>query len=416
VGRVWPHRFLGGDHRQAHRHEVDIDTVLSRAEVLGIIDSSTLDLGSSSSVSGRTLLTTLDLITPSWPALPDTPVDFADGTDADTLIELRASCLDGEVAVWDDELLTWRCGVDVDTVLSSEEVRRIATDDAIDLATDTTLGTVAISVGAHISALDWSSLLDIPADFLDGLDADTQLSDASVVAAVTSAALELLSSTTLSGSPIATGIHTTILNWSVIAGIPDGLRDGIDNDTRLTDGEVEAFVEASAIDLAADTTMGGSTLSTGSHTTSLSWDAITEVPEGLADADDADTQLSLETVIAWVEAGRVDLSDDSTIGGEPINTGSALPAGTVAMWSGATIPDGWTLCNGSDGTPDLRDRFVLGAGGSYSVGNTGGGTSSVGFSTGSAEHYGTSGLSVVTSVSGGRGLPPYYALAYIMRQ
>jgi microcystin-dependent protein len=33
---------------------------------------------------------------------------------------------------------------------------------------------------------------------------------------------------------------------------------------------------------------------------------------------------------------------------------------------------GWALCDGSNGTPDLRDRFIVGAGGSYNVGDTGG--------------------------------------------
>lgn len=51
-----------------------------------------------------------------------------------------------------------------------------------------------------------------------------------------------------------------------------------------------------------------------------------------------------------------------------------VPVGLIAMWSGASsaIPTGWLLCNGTNGTPDLRDRFIVGAGSSYAVGATGG--------------------------------------------
>ena len=44
------------------------------------------------------------------------------------------------------------------------------------------------------------------------------------------------------------------------------------------------------------------------------------------------------------------------------------------MWSGAStaIPTGWLWCNGQNNTPDWRDRFIVGAGNSYSVGATGG--------------------------------------------
>jgi hypothetical protein len=53
-----------------------------------------------------------------------------------------------------------------------------------------------------------------------------------------------------------------------------------------------------------------------------------------------------------------------------------LVQGSIIPWSGslATIPSGWALCNGQNGTPDLRDRFVIGAGGLYTIGSTGGST------------------------------------------
>lgn len=52
----------------------------------------------------------------------------------------------------------------------------------------------------------------------------------------------------------------------------------------------------------------------------------------------------------------------------------AVPSGGIIMWSGsqASIPSGWFLCNGANGTPDLRDRFVVGAGNLYGVGASGG--------------------------------------------
>lgn len=53
---------------------------------------------------------------------------------------------------------------------------------------------------------------------------------------------------------------------------------------------------------------------------------------------------------------------------------SLLPTGLIAMWSGllAAIPNGWALCNGQNGTPDLRDRFIKGAANAANPGTTGG--------------------------------------------
>lgn len=140
-----------------------------------------------------------------------------------------------------------------------------------------------------------------------------------------------------------------------------------------------------------------------------------------------------------------------------------LPYGSIIMWYGAvnTIPSGWTLCNGSNNTPDLRGMFIVGAGGAYTKGDTGGSADAVvvthnhaviepdqgaagtghhhaislyGGTTGVAgkipgigdsngalytgyTEYAPTGISIDNAgVSGtGKNLPPYYAICYIMK-
>ena len=140
---------------------------------------------------------------------------------------------------------------------------------------------------------------------------------------------------------------------------------------------------------------------------------------------------------------------------------SVFPSGGIIIWSGssASIPSGWVLCNGSNSTPDLRDRFVVGAGSTYAVGNTGGSANAIVVShthtaTSTVTDPGhthsirndnnnnngiipnggdgsnsstttvdsaTTGITVGTTVAsaGSSGtnanLPPYYALCYIMK-
>ena len=118
-----------------------------------------------------------------------------------------------------------------------------------------------------------------------------------------------------------------------------------------------------------------------------------------------------------------------------------IPPGVIVMWSGSikNIPSGWALCDGSNGTPDLRDRFIVGAGGSYNVGSRGG-QKEVTLTVnqipphshtyrGNTDTYpgrgpvGGSGHPVfgnmTTSQTGGgqphENRPPYYALAFIMK-
>lgn len=123
-----------------------------------------------------------------------------------------------------------------------------------------------------------------------------------------------------------------------------------------------------------------------------------------------------------------------------------IPPGAIILYSGSTIPDGWALCDGNNGTPDLTDRFVIGAGKSYQVNDTGGEAEhiltidempkhshkmkydSIGW-TAIKQSHGTDGIveNTTSSYDGqysteevGNGnahnnMPPYYALCYIMK-
>ncbi|MBY0434357.1 MAG: hypothetical protein K2U26_09625 [Cyclobacteriaceae bacterium] len=87
------------------------------------------------------------------------------------------------------------------------------------------------------------------------------------------------------------------------------------------------------------------------------------------DRAEASTNLSLTgnaSVSGNVSAGSLVVSGFST--------NALVPSGGIIMWAGSlgSIPTGWTLCDGNNGTPDLRDRFIVGAGNSYGVGVTGG--------------------------------------------
>ena len=135
--------------------------------------------------------------------------------------------------------------------------------------------------------------------------------------------------------------------------------------------------------------------------------------------------------------------------------GNTFVTGMIMLWSGssATIPSGWLLCDGSSSTPDLRNRFVVGATSTYAVGATGGsadaivvshthtatvtdpghvhsallpngstGSFSGGASSGPSTkntNSATTGITVENSTTGSSGtnanLPPYYALCYIMK-
>lgn len=158
--------------------------------------------------------------------------------------------------------------------------------------------------------------------------------------------------------------------------------------------------------------------------------------------------------------GGTGLASVGTAGNVLTSTGSAwtsspsFVSGMIMLWSGSivSIPTGWLICDGTNSTPDLRDRFVVGAGTTYAVNATGGSANAVvpshthtATDSGHTHGYNESNggglsfdgpgggtwraLSAATTATGvanitvsttgvsptNANLPPYLALAYIMK-
>jgi len=101
---------------------------------------------------------------------------------------------------------------------------------------------------------------------------------------------------------------------------------------------------------------------------------FTAIAAAVASKADSNSPTFTGTPLAPTAAGGTNNTQIATTAFATAAAAAAFPVGGIIMWSGsvASIPSGWALCNGSNGTPDLRNRFVVGAGSTYAVNATGG--------------------------------------------
>ncbi len=138
----------------------------------------------------------------------------------------------------------------------------------------------------------------------------------------------------------------------------------------------------------------------------------------------------------------------SADGNSNYNYTSLVPAGTIMAYNGSTAPNGWVLCDGTNGTPNLKGRFILGAGSNTSLttrtlGQTGGAETvtltvdqipahnhrfaganapkerDLNGSGGSKTFASEANIEADTNNTGGgkshENMPPFYVLTYIMK-
>jgi hypothetical protein len=101
---------------------------------------------------------------------------------------------------------------------------------------------------------------------------------------------------------------------------------------------------------------------------------FTAIAAAVASKSDSNSPTFTGTPLAPTAAGGTNNTQVATTAFVTTAVAASFPTGGIILWSGsvASIPSGWALCNGSNGTPDLRNRFVVGAGSTYAVDATGG--------------------------------------------
>jgi hypothetical protein len=101
---------------------------------------------------------------------------------------------------------------------------------------------------------------------------------------------------------------------------------------------------------------------------------FTAISAAIASKSDSNSPTFTGTPLAPTAASGTNNTQIATTAFATTVAAAAFPIGGIILWSGsvASIPSGWALCNGSNGTPDLRNRFVVGAGSTYAVDATGG--------------------------------------------
>lgn len=153
--------------------------------------------------------------------------------------------------------------------------------------------------------------------------------------------------------------------------LPRAYASGSRIELRLTRGALESFIQKDGDDITGTLTMTGVGRLQGG-----SWRDGTEL---------VNTPIRGATGITTNELVVRASGTGATLGGSELLTAGNIAANTpagygltrtnmVIGWVGSliTIPAGYLLCDGTNGTPDLRGRMLIGAGGTYALGQTGG--------------------------------------------
>lgn len=295
------------------------DNVLSPSDVGTYVSNNAYNLNSSTQIGGAAILTPNSNL--NWNNLQNVPTGLADGDELDLL---DSSCNAGEIVSWTGS--NWDCVSD--NTLTPNEVGTYISNNAYDLNANTTIdgATILTDVDNTLVGLGLSCQDNDVARYDATLgewycdadtDTNTQLSESQVETFVTNGAIGLAANSTMGGSTIVT--------------------TATDQNTQLSESEVETYITNGSVSLASGTTLNGQTIVTT--------------------ATDANTQLSESQVETFVTNGSINLATGSQVNGSTIVTtatdsdtlaGLSCSIDEIAMFNGSA----WvcTVQNGGSGT------------------------------------------------------------------
>jgi hypothetical protein len=235
------------------------------------------------------------------------------------------------------------------------------------------LGILASSITGALPAIDGSALTNLPTGLPDQ---------------ASHAGKSLTTDGTTASWADITPSEVTMHSFEYLGVAAQTVISGVDldgNTLSYTPGNMRLYMDNGQLSTSEYTATDGTTITMitplvgGEELVAVAFDSFVVADHYTkAETDVKIVELSPPATKSAVEA--LGIAASSITGALPAISGAALtdivgvPSGIISMWSGlnAAIPAGWLLCDGTNGTPNLVDRFIVASGTAYTTGDTGG--------------------------------------------
>jgi microcystin-dependent protein len=245
----------------------------------------------------------------------------------------------------------------------------------IDMDKDTVVVHDGFTAGGKVLATE---------SYVNGKDTTLRSDLATLIAGYnTSTQVDTKIATAVSDRVTTSALTTLIANYDTASQVSTKVNTAVSNLVNNAPGTLDTLKELA--DALGNDKNYATTITTALATKANSTDMATELALK-ANSADVTTSLALKANLASPALTGTPTAPTATTGTNTTQLATTaftiaeansivqteLPAGFIGMWSGVTVPAGWYLCDGTNGTPDLRDRFIVSSGLNYNVGASGG--------------------------------------------